>query len=578
MRSMRSTVQHIALSAILACSWVTMVNANDGVVSDAIIHRAGLQVEWNTHSGVGIRDRVVDWHLDVNENKPTTYFTIRAGQYREKFSQNKISPFGKPYGIDGAIEYASVRKEVLTAELENDGVKDPKILVDQYTLPESTIYLLTSSGDVKAIDADSGETKWHNQVGDPRLPSIGVSSASWMADEVVEDNDFGLSDSVGKKTMLVHVTRVAVINGSTLYCLDGETGKKLWSQKCRYAVGAPPKISDKNVYVPLVNGRLEIFNLEKDGLQSKAFVAVGEGVSRPVLTEKTISWSTGNGHMNVAPRFGGKMVSYQLRADGGISNSAAYDSGMFYVTSLDGFVYAVDEDRGSVTWQVSTGAANTEAAVPLGTSVFVINDNYELFKLSAASGVFENGWETPKQNVAKFLGASKNHLFVLDKVGNLNVLSQESGAVLSSVPFGSVDKVLLNLQNDRLYVTSVGGMVQCMREESSPIPHFHANEFGVVQVDPTDLNGQQSAKAKGGGMAGDLEDPFKQADDPFKSSPADAAGGGDPFATKPMEDDGDPFSGGAKKEGVADDPFSGGTKKPAEDPFGGSGVEDDPFK
>ena len=529
--------------AMTVCLTVAgIANANDGVVSDAIIHRAGLQVEWFSHSGIGVRGKIVDWHLNVNENKPTTFFTVRSGAYRENFSQNKLSPFGKPYGVDDAIEYAGIRKEILAEELKARGVEAPQVMVDQYTLPESTVYLLTNTGGVKAIDADTGKIRWQNQVGDASLRAVGIGA----------DN-----------------AHVAVLIGKSMYCLNAENGKLLWSTKCRHAPSAPPSVAEEFIYVPLLNGRLEKFEIENKGALSKAFVGVGEGISRPVVTELTVSWSTGNGQMHVAGRWDGKTVAYKLQAEDGFESAASFDKGTFYAGSLDGFIYAVDEKRGSVRWQVSTGAAIKDSPVPLGDSVYVINTNNELFKLSAKNGSMASGWEQPRTGISRFIGAGKTQMFVLDKAGNLKILSQESGAVLSSVPFGQVDKILVNRQSNRLYVASRRGTIQCIREVSSPIPHFHANEFGVVQIDPADMAAKKRAaedKPQMYPQGGEDKDPFKALNDPFAGSGAGAPAADDPFAKKPAADN-DPFGSPVPPK-----------KTTPDDPFGGGGDEKDPFK
>ena len=120
---MRSIIREIALSALMVTFVVAGVaQANDDIVSDAIIHRAGMQVEWSTHSGSGARGRIVDWHLNVNENKATTYYSITAGKFHEKFSENKLNPFGRPFSQDenyGVSEYIDIRKNVLAAELKH---------------------------------------------------------------------------------------------------------------------------------------------------------------------------------------------------------------------------------------------------------------------------------------------------------------------------------------------------------------------------------------------------------------------------------------------------------------------------
>ncbi len=528
---MRSMIREIASTTMIVCLAATavqaapVVQANDSVVSNAIIHRAGLQVEWSTHSGTGTRGKIVDWHLYVDENKPTTYYTITAGELKEKFSENKLNPFGKPYSQDesyGVAEYIDVRKMVLAKELEYLGEEKPTIKVDQYSLPESTIYLLTNNGAVSAIDADTGRVKWRNQVGDPLLKSVGVGA----------DN-----------------AHVAVINGSRLYCLKADNGKLMFSGQCRHAVAAAPTISEEKIYVPLVNGRLEVFKIGDRGVNTTSFAALGASTSRPLVTEKTVSWSTDRGLMNVAAKYDGKSVAYQLRADDAIVARPVHQSGMFYVTSLDGFVYAVDEDQGSVKWQVSTGAGISQSAQVFGGFVYVVNDNNELFKLDVKNGATAPGWEQPQQNIGQIVGAGKKDIFVLDKIGNLKALNQNSGSVLSSVSFGSVDRILSNAQSDRLFVANRQGMIQCIREVSSPVPFFHSGDFGAVAVDMKKASGGVDAGEKPMEDAGgDLEDPFKAGgalDDPFASTPK-----AEPAAPAKTEDD----------------------------PFGGSDLEDDPFK
>lgn len=472
--------------AAIALVSSSIVVANDGLASSAAIERAGLTVDWYSSAETGATGKLVDWYLNVNENKATTFFTITAGKYRERFSENKISPFGKPYGVEDGAEYAAVRKQIIEAQLKNDGITDVEVKIDRYQLPESTIYMVNSRGLVKALDADTGSERWSTYIGDRNLAGHGVAACDQY---------------------------VAVVNGSRVYCMEAATGKLLWSHACGFAASDQPAVSEDHVYVPLQNGRLQVFPIDKTkGVGSYQLVSRAESSTRPLVTDKSVSWGNVLGGYNVAARFGGigRGVSYQLRADGGIAATPVFKDGIFYITCLDGFVYALDEEKGSLAWQVSTGTSISQSPIVLGDSVYAINDADELYKFDIQTGDFSEGWVEPRLGVRRFLGASKSNLYVLNQFSELIVLSSGTGAVTSRVRFGDVDQVLYNTETDRIYVANRGA-IQCIRELGREIPYFHFNEdFGPEEVIPqpavsTDPTEKPKAPA-------DEEDPFKSLD------------------------------------------------------------------
>lgn len=541
------------IAAVFLSVSVGSAIAFDDIASDAVIHRAGLKVDWSAHSGASGRGKLVDWHLTVNEDKPTTYFTITAtspGQrtYRENFSEHKISPFGVPYGVDDAVEYCGDRKEVILAEYANDGISDVEVKIDQYTLPESTIYTLTDAGLIKSINADSGKENWSVRVGTFRLQSVGIGAS----------ND-----------------HVAVINGSTVYCLEAASGKTLWSRPCRDGVSASPAVSEETIFVPLISGRVEAFTIKDKGINPSAYVSTGLGTTRPLVMEKAIAWATNRGDLNVAGRFGSRAVGYQLRTDQSIVAPPTFKDEIIFATSLDGFIYGLDADRGSIKWQISTGRSISQSPLPLRNFVFAINDDNELYKLDAKTGIEAPGWETPKQNMERFLGAGKENLYILDRTGRLQVLSQNTGQTLSSVPFGTVDKILPNTLSDRLYVATRRGMILSVRETASTIPYYHSKEY-VAPVETAPMKAAMENKAVKPEMEKtDLDDPFrvKKSNDGFDEN--------DPFKLKNRDqgkdgfDENDPFKLKNKGGVDEDDPFK---QQPEQgDPFGGSSNDADPF-
>ena len=521
--------------ALMCLAYPAAGAAEEGLASDAMVDKAGITVDWFAQSGIGPRDEIVDWDLNVNENKATTYFVVEAGNLREIISEYSPNAFGEAFGKDGAVQYIEIRKDVIAAELKNEGITDVEIKVDQFSLPETTIYLLTGEGLVVALDADTGRNKWTTQVGSGQFPAIGLGS---------DDK------------------HVAAVVGSTIYCLDPANGKVIWSRRCKHAVSASPAVCEDYVYVPLLDGRMEALPIETKGLGSFLFVAQGAGTSRPMVTEKTVSWPTAKGDLNVAARFGDRnhALSYRLRANEAILSTPTFQSGLMFAASLDGFVYAIDEEEGSIRWEITTGEEISQSPFPVGNSVYAISDEGSLYGIEIESGEFK--WRSPVKNVGRYLGASSDRLYVTDTFGQLLVINRVSGAILSRVNAGDIKYILPNYQTDRIYIASGTGIVQCLHEVASKRPYFHNGEFNAI-AQPTEI---QEGQPKPEMTA--AENPFATADDKSKSSAPIVSGSDeDPFATsddKPMADE-------------VDEPENQPATEPENDPTMTTDDEVDPF-
>ena len=467
----RWAVQAVSCGCLLMLAFsvsASRIQADDLIASNAVVDKAGLTIDWFTQSGVAGKESIVDSVLNVNENKATTFFVLEAGKIREVISEKSLDAFGKPFGIEGALQYIEDRKEVISAELKNEGITNVEIKLDQYTLPESTVYTLSSDGVVTAINADTGKTNWTAEIGDNRVPSIGLAVS----------DDF-----------------VAAANVLSVYLLEASTGRVLWTRKCAGPIAAPPAVSDERIYVPLTNGRMESFPTGNGGGGSFTFVARGRGTVRPLITDLTVSWPTSTGDLNIAVLHGDKTnaISYRLVSDEAIVSSPAYKDGTLYVSSLDGFVYAIDEQTGSIKWEVSTGEGISQSPVPLGTSVYVVTDDRKFYKLDAKTGYQQ--WAKPIENMGQFVGASQARIYLTDPFGRLVVIGRESGAILSQIPAGQIDHIATNSQTDRLYFGSHAGLLQCLREKQSHTPYFHANEL-ESKAEPSAVSLDGSAEKK----------------------------------------------------------------------------------
>ncbi len=505
------------------------------------LDRSGLRSIWFNSVGIGSGGKIVDWHLNVKQGISTSFVRIQAGTYNETISEYDINAFGEPWGLDGLVEQADLRREIIEAQLASRGQNIP-VTVDQYSLPKSSIYILGSNNVLTSLDADSGRQNWSVTFGSTQLPSIGVGSS---------DN------------------HVAAINGSRVYCFDAMSGKELWSRSCRNAVVNSPVVAPNKIFVPLIDGRIEAFQIDNEGLDSYVIFGTGKPTARPLLTENTISWPTTAGHLNVAPIEGRyeKYMLYRLKAFGGIDDSAVSDGKRLYATSRRGFVYAIDEKSGRLDWQTPLGVEISQSPYVLGNYAYAISDDGRMYKLDTQTGEF--AWDQPVEGVGRFIGASQNRLYVTDRGRSMLTLEPETGAVLSLVEKADVQFVLVNKATDRLYVASSLGLVRCIHEIGRPIPYFHSDQF--------DNLASKLLNPKGDANTAEVEEmanPFMKSTDPENQAIPANPFETDPFATDPpSENDRNPFETGTQggTQGAGDSPPAGSRPKNSKndlDPFG----------
>ena len=564
MNSFFSTIMRritLVLVALLANSSF----ANDGLSSTSSYERAGLINEWYTQIEVGARSRIVNMQLQVNEDLATQYYLVEYGNTVERISQHELDAFGKIRGIEGAESHANIRKEIVMAEFASQR-KNVPVTVRSITLPKSTIYVATSRGRVIAVDADTGEHIWHTSIGNPRSQTTGVGAS--------------------KKY-------VAVVNGSTVYCLSADEGRVLWQRECNRAPSAPPSVGEYNIYVPLINGRLEVFSFARKGKLSRSFLSYGPSNTKPLLTSSTVSWSTKDGFYAVAP-YRADSIQYRLNTRSNIVGSAAAADGVVYLNTVNGFIYALNEKTGSIEWEYATGDRLTQTPFVRNGSVYVISDSNRLYRIDALQGLPTKGWEKPVPGISQYVGMSKSRLYCLDRVGGLIVIDPDSGKRIAKVRGREISLVLPNIDSDRLYIGTGKGALRCFREVANTYPIFHAdlgelvvdaNNKPAVAKDESAAGDPFAADAEDDPFASDTEeDPFAadDDDDPFASGSDDQGSSSkndDPFATDDSSEDEDPFGGGDDDD-EDEDPFGGGGDDDDvdEDPFGGSGDDDDdPF-
>ncbi|MCS7238687.1 MAG: PQQ-like beta-propeller repeat protein [Thermoguttaceae bacterium] len=371
----------------------------------------------------------------------------------------------------------------------------------ELVLDGDLLLIQTDAGTVHAVDSETGVTRWTRRIGDPRHPTLRAA--------------------VNKKW-------VAVINGSTLFILDRNDGRVLWSVRTEGAPGAGPALSSQRVYVPCLDGKVFAYRIDQIVARAAEDVTVrairvleagsplalkttpqrvvplvshsfGAAIIQPILTheekgEERVAWGTDRGFLflGVINRIRAEEFPFIYRVDaaGGIVAQPTYlrpdpalgrKVGILFVVSGRGFVYAVRERDGKSIWRFSVGEPIYEPVAALGDDVFVTSALGRLSCLSAANGTEK--WVA--SGFKRFVAASRDRVYAVDLLDQLQILLRSTGARVGSVDVSPLPIRMMNDQTDRIYLATPWGLVQCLREESLADPIRHQPDASSSGSDTT---------------------------------------------------------------------------------------------
>lgn len=343
------------------------------------------------------------------------------------------------------------------------------------------LVLTTDQGQIHTMDAETGETKWTARVGSPRYPTF--------------------KPAIGEQ-------HIAAVNGSTLYVFDRKEGKPVWEMKIGGAAGAGPCLSKTHVFVPLINGFVEGFDLKEPKKPRWRHQSIGRTLVQPILADKHVLWPTDRGYLYVTNVVGPR-IEYRLETEDAITIPPAYLKPYAFSASLDGYLYAFHLGKGDTVWRYSLGDPINSPPVAVMGRVYVASERPEMFALNAKNGDVD--WKA--KGITHILAVSSNRVYARDRNNRLNILDAKSGTKLGVLDTSASSVLVVNYHTDRVYLASPKGLIQCLHEIEQEKPLNHKPFLDEKNADESDKKAASPA---------DDDDPFGESadapkdDDPFK--------------------------------------------------------------
>jgi outer membrane protein assembly factor BamB len=375
-----------------------------------------------------------------------------------------------------------------TAQVQTESQRDGLASVQ---VAGRLLLVQTRSGLVTALEAETGQTRWRSRVGHPyRRP---------------------LPLAFNRKY-------VFVINGTSLFGLDRETGAQSWELNLPEGVSAPPVAGDFQVYVGFGSSRLSAYLLPQadqapagSGTEMSQYLRgedlsesypVGTLATQPVLawtslTRARLEWTPLLGQEDIlcaAPegevvalekfpirtRRATEVFRYRLTDDPITVPPGQYED-MAYIGSRDSNVYAVSIGTGRVAWRFTASTPIQRQPIATEKDVYVVSDRLGLARVDRATGL--PAWRLPRGGVIynanpeadRFVAANPKFVYATDAAGRLLVLDRATGLRLSTYAGTREFNVpISNAANDRLYLGANNGLIVCLHDRDYPTPFRHA--------------------------------------------------------------------------------------------------------
>lgn len=308
---------------------------------------------------------------------------------------------------------------------------------------DGTLYAVDQTGDLRAIDTDSGDTEWEVELG------TAISS--------------GIGADVGR-------LYIGTRNGEVL-AVNREDGSIAWRSRVSSEVLAPPQVNSQLVVVQSVDGAVTALN-RLDGQERWVYTSSQpaltlRGTGAPRVIEPVSFAGFANGRlvtldnrsgqtlwdMRVAVPKGRTEVDQLVDLDG---QPVLTQDGRLFVTSYNGRLLALEATSGKVLWEREESSYLTPLVV--GNYLFTVNDASHVLAIEADTGrvmwesdALEGRWLTAPSFV-------DGNIAVGDYEGYVHLLDASTGEISGRVHVdGSGLTLPLLTGNQRLYALTNDG-------------------------------------------------------------------------------------------------------------------------
>lgn len=376
------------------------------------------------------------------------------------------------------------------------------------TVVNRTVYVGSGDGAVYALDRETGQEEWRNDLGrkifsSPAVDgeSVFVGTGHWSI-ESAETVQTPESSGSPKPADRQRVTGDDA-DGFGVVALDAEEGVINWEFKTGI-VQSSPTVTDGAVYFGSFDGSVYAVN-KSTGTLIWEFETDGEVRASPTINNGTVYISSYDGSLYALDAETGA-TDWTFDAGRAMYSSPTVADGNVYVGSWNDDVYALDASTGDPVWEVTTGGSVLSSPTVLDGTVYVSNEGGAVYALDASTGGTE--WEAEAPGVLAessptvadgilYAGTADGQLFAVDTASGETDWTFEAERFVSS-PTVVSGTVYVGNRDGSVYALDAGveGSSEGSRVAFGTLGHHHLwgtnlavtdRENGIVTLEESAL-------------------------------------------------------------------------------------------
>lgn len=383
--------------------------------------------------------------------------------------------------------------------------------VKEVTIPRIKLVIVSQSGSVQTLDAETGKTLWSNTCGDAASPAFPAA---------------------------VSKAGVVILHGDRLYVLDWETGKIITTTPLHYASSNAVAVTDNMAFVSDFSGRVNAYAIgESEFKQRWGYVIRGRAIGNTVkMSDRNLCGiASAEGFFYVFSATTTPDVWLRYKSTTPIAKCVGTGNNAFYVGNESGRLskIVIDDRIGKTAWEHVGGHSYSSAPLVIGEHVFVSTDDGALNCLADKDG--SEVWLSRSMAIREPLAVVGNLVYARSQSEEVVGFDVATGKVAGRANANNIADVLMNQLTDRVYLIGNHGQLQCLRPIGSDVPKL---------ITPVVLEKKPSNQSL---PTTPTENAPPTEGNPFESTQpgADPFSGDDPFGAAPTEE-----------PNMAEDPFA----------------------